>query len=244
MDAVNVMDSSQLPSPGPVADACRAATGHNYGDTLVGGPVLTAAGIRVRMSSWPRQQEALKMLRLLGYQAAEDSREGEHGAALIVTGWDTDLLTARAERLEDAAGRIRRDLPVWADAAVTRFMNLQDAEGWDDSVALEQAVIESRRAARDEPGPAFRHASAAVDERDRARASGQVRVLLDRVAAAETAAAGMTGAAAGIAETAIGLFLEYRGLHGCGRNEAAENAIRDITLDAQDAAAGKKSGFG
>jgi hypothetical protein len=47
---------------------------------------VTAAGVRIRLSSWPQQQKALAALRLLGYQVAEDSRDGEHGAALVVTG--------------------------------------------------------------------------------------------------------------------------------------------------------------
>src|SRR5262245_42733266 len=144
-----------MPAPGPIADACRTATAHNFGDTLVGEPAVTAAGIRVRMSSWPRQQEALKALHLLGYHAVEDIREGEHGAALIVTSWDTELLVARAERLENAVHGFERDLPAWADEAITRFIDLQDAEGWDDALTQEYVIAENRRAAREHPGPQY-----------------------------------------------------------------------------------------
>jgi hypothetical protein len=55
-----------LPGAGPIAEACSRATAHNYGSTLVGDPVVSPAGVRVRLSSWPRQQEALRALRALG----------------------------------------------------------------------------------------------------------------------------------------------------------------------------------
>lgn len=220
--------NTQMPDPGPIADACRTATAHNFGGTLIGEPTVTAAGIRVRMSSWPRQQEALAALHALGYYAAEDLRAGEHGAALIVTGWDTELLAARAERLENAVRGFERDLPTWADEAITRFNGLQDAEGWDDALAQEQVIAETRRAAREHPAPQYLHVSAPVDERDRLQASGQVRVLLDRVAAAETAVTKMTASAGQLAEAAIGLFLEYRDLHGYDDEAAAAKAVLEI----------------
>jgi hypothetical protein len=69
----------QVFAPGPIARACRRVT-------VLGEREVTSAAVRIRLSSWPQQQEALAALRLLDYQVAEDSRDGEHGAALVVTG--------------------------------------------------------------------------------------------------------------------------------------------------------------
>jgi hypothetical protein len=217
-----------LPCPEPVAAACRTATAHNLGDTIAAGPVVTAAGIRVVMVSWPRQQEALRALRALGYQAAEDQlKDGEAGAALLLTGWDTALLAERAARLENAVSAFERDMPSWADEAITRFTDLQDADGQDDAVVQEQVIAETRRSARNLPGPPHLHLSAPVDARDRDRATGEVRVLLDRVAAGGQAVTRLTEAAGKLAETAIGLFLEYRGL-ASDDEAAAAKAFREI----------------
>lgn len=60
------------------------------------------------------------------------------------------------------------------------------------------------------------------------RPSGQVRVLLDRVAAGETAVTKMTASAGNLAEAAIGLFLEYRDLHGYDDEAAAAKAVLEI----------------
>ena len=75
---------AQFRAAEPVASACRRATARDSGVPVLGDPEVTPAGIRVRLSSWPRQQEALAALRLLGYQVAGEGRDGEHGAALVV----------------------------------------------------------------------------------------------------------------------------------------------------------------
>lgn len=219
-----------LPCTGPVARACRRATAHNYGSPLVGEPAATPAGIRVRLSSWPRQQEALSALRALGYQAAGDSRDGEHGAALLVTGWDAALLAARAARLEDAVRHFGRDAPEWAETAVTRFRALREEEGLDETSAREQAAAAARSSAASLPGRPPLHVSAPVDDTDLLRATGEARGLLNRVAAGEAAVTAMAAAAARLAVTAIGLYLHYSGPGGCDAETAAARAASEARV--------------
>jgi hypothetical protein len=195
-----------LPGAGPIADACRRAAAHNFGSTLIADPMVTPVGVRVRLPSRQCQQEALRALRALGYQAAEDGRDDEHGAALIVTGWSTRRLTARAEQLEAAVRYFDQNAPAMANTAVSRFRNFQTAEGWDDADAQGRIVAEARQVALT-TWPGLRSWSAPVDEHDRLQASGGTRALLDRVAAGEAAVARMAAAAEHIAGAAIGLFL-------------------------------------
>jgi hypothetical protein len=222
--------SGALPCTGPVARACRRATAHNYGSALVGEPAPGPAGIRVRLSSWPRQQEALSALRALGYQAAGDSRDGEHGAALVVTGWDTALLAARAARLEDAVRGFGRGAPEWAEAAITRFRVLHEEEGLDETSARDQAAADARSSAASLPGRPPLHVAAPVDDTDLLRAAGEARTLLNRVAAGEAAVTAMAAAAAQLAVTAIGLYLHYSGPGDDGESAAAR-AVREACAD-------------
>lgn len=217
-----------LPGAGPIAEACSRATAHNYGSTLVGDPVVSPAGVQVRLSSWPRQQEALRALRALGYRAAEDSRPGEHGAALLVTGWSAELLTARVERLERAAGELERDIPAWAEQALERFRELTCEDSWDEAAAQDRAVTEIRAAAAVQAGPPYLHVTADVDEHDRHQATGATRALLDRAASGELAVARLSRSTGDVADSAIGLFLEYRDMHGRDEETAAARALLEI----------------
>lgn len=221
---------SGQPPPGaePMAAACRRATADNYGSTLVGDPVVSPAGVRVRLSSWPRQQEALRALRALGYRVAEDSRAGEHGAALLVTGWSAELLTARVERLETAARDLERDIPAWAGHALDRFRGLVCEDGVDDATAQDQVGAEILAAAAAQPGPRHLHAAAGVHERDRRQATGKIRSLLDRAASGELAVTRLSRGIEDLAGSVIGLFLEYRDAYGHDEETAAARALLEI----------------
>ena len=216
------------PGAGPIVAACRRATAHNYGDTVVGDPALSPAGVRVRLSSWPRQQEALRALRALGYRADEDNRPGEHGAALLVTGWSAGLLTARVKRLETTARDLERDIPAWAEQALARFRELTCEDSWDEAAAQYQVAAEVRAAAAAQPGPPHLHVAAEVDEHDRHQAAGAIRALLEHAAAGELAVARLSRSTGDVAESVIGLFLEYRDTHGCDEETAAARALLEI----------------
>lgn len=90
--------------------ACRAAA-HSHGQPVLGSADITARGVRIRLSSWPRQQEALTALRTLGYAAGDDSGlpGTEHGEVLLVTGWDEQILAARVDRLERAVRELETE---------------------------------------------------------------------------------------------------------------------------------------
>ena len=220
----------QFLAPGPIARACRHATTHNSGVTVLGEPEVTPAGTRIRLSSWPRQQEALSALRLLGYQVAEDSRDGEHGAALVVTGWDTAWLTRRAVRLEEAVRNLDRSAPERATAAISRFIGLEAAEGLGEASARERVTTEAGRAAR-RPYPDHLHASAPVDGDDLLHAGREVGVLLAQVSHGEDAIAAAGARAEQLADTAIRLFICYR--VSLSEEKAAERAVREATRDSQ-----------
>lgn len=217
-----------LPGAGPIAAACRRATAHNYGSTLIGDPAVSPAGVRVRLSSWPRQQEALRALRALGYQAAEDSRPAEHGAALLVTGWRAELLEARVKRLETAARDLESYVSDWAEHGLDKFREITCEDSMDEAVARDRVAAEIRAAAAGEPGPPHLHVTAEVDEHDRHQATGAIRALLDRAASGELAVARLARSAGDVAESAIGLFLEYRGAPGRDEETAALLALQEV----------------
>ncbi len=218
-----------LPGTGPITAACRAATAHNFGETLLADPVVSEIGVRVRLSSWPRQQEAPDALHAPGYQARADDRDGEHGAALVVTGWDGALLAARVERLEGAVRSLERDITLWAEDALGKFRELTAQEGMDEEAALQQVAGETRQAAARQPGPPHVHAAAEVDEHDRFYAKGTIRELLDRATAGERALAQLARDTGRVAEAAVGLYQEYRYVHGHDDEDAAApHALTEI----------------
>jgi hypothetical protein len=217
-----------LPGAAPIAAVCRRAGAHNHGSTLAGEPAIGPAGVRVRLSSWPRQQEALQGLRALGYRAAAASWPGEHGAALLVTGWSARLLTARVERLETAVRHLECDASIWAECALVRFRGLTGEDGLDEDTARDRVVAETRSAAAAQPGPPHVHVPAEYAEHDRRQAHGVIRVLLGRAAAGEHAVAHLARNIKDLAEAVIGLLLEYRYTHGYDKESATAWALLGI----------------
>lgn len=217
------------PVPGEIVRACRVATAHNHGRAVLEA-VASERGVRVRLSSWPRQQEALRDLWALGYAAVPDSRPigVEHGEAVLVTGWDWALLTNRVTRLETAI----RDMTavggrVAADALDSYRLGV-DELGLHDGDARRRAVEGARGEVARAPGRVG-HVSAPVDPADLDRAAGELRRLLARVAAAETALSRMERDHAAVADAVIGLFLEYRDVPGYVDEElAAAKALAEV----------------
>ncbi|MBO0871826.1 MAG: hypothetical protein J2P19_00380 [Pseudonocardia sp.] len=218
-----------LPHPEPILAACRAVTAHNFGDAIVGDPVKAPGAVRVRFSSWPRQQEALAVLLRLGYEVAEDDRAGEHGSALIVTGWNAHRLAARADRLDRAVRDLERDAALWADHALFRYRQLVDEDGATEDVAFDRVVDETRTAVAQQPGPRHRHAAGEIDERDRRQETGEIRDLLDRVAAGERTLARLVRDTGSLAEQTIDMYRECRDVHGHDDEAAVGHALTEIS---------------
>jgi hypothetical protein len=124
-----------------ILDACRAATAHNHGQPVLGAAHSTR-GVRIRLSSWPRQQEALAALRTLGYAATDDIRPAgtEHGEALLVTGWDDQTLAARADRLERTVRELEAEHDVVATYAVDRYRRYAGDMGLCEAEAKRRAL--------------------------------------------------------------------------------------------------------
>jgi len=97
---------SKTPAPTAVdLDAVRAvcerATRHNDGPAVHSAQV-TDAGVHVRLSSWPRQMEAVRALYEVGYAADID----DPVLGVMVTGWDPERLAMRWAETRD----VQRDL--------------------------------------------------------------------------------------------------------------------------------------
>ncbi|MCA2247585.1 hypothetical protein JF729_07210 [Mycobacterium intracellulare] len=197
-----------LPCTEPIYQACLAATAHNYGAT-VDTPVVTGEGIAVALSSWPRQQEALRALRLLGYAVT-----AQPVAVLLVRGWDQDLLRARAASLEDAVEQLQRWLRVLAHETLEEFIAAPEHGTAEEDLAESRAVAHARaraRAALDQRG---HQRLAEISDVELAHAHAAARPLLVRVIAAQAAVDALIHAHLQTARSAIGLYREYRNLHG------------------------------
>lgn len=222
--------TAALPDPAAIQAACEQATAHNHGQAVLGPPAISARGVRVRLSSWPRRQEARTALRALGYAVTEDTAPvgTEHGEALLVTGWDERLLGERAARLERAVHHLEDEHDEAATQALAAFRRYTGEIGLDEQPAQRRALDDLGRAITARPGSAYRHRSAAVGEHDVRQASGPRRDLLVRVAAGEAALAKLRREHLATAEAAIGLFLEYRDCHGYDdEDRAAAQALID-----------------
>lgn len=206
---------NHLPCTDPVYRACLAATAHNYGET-VDAPIVTANGIVITLSSWPRQQEALRALRLLGYAVTE-----QPGPALLVRGWDHGLLQARAESLEHSVDQLQRWLCTLAHETLEEFIAAPEHGTDEEDLAERRAVEHAHAAARDTLEPGGHCCLAAVSERELSRAPDELRPLLIRVMAAHETVAGLIRRHMETARSAIGLYREYRHVHGYGDVEQA-----------------------
>jgi hypothetical protein len=218
------------PDEHAILAACRRATAHNHGHPILGDPHIDARGTRIRLSSWPRQQEALTVLRALGYAVVEDSRPigVEHGEALLVTGWDEQLLTARVDRLERAVRELEAEHDTIATHAVEWFRGYTET-GLDEAQAKRRTLHDMRRHVAERPGPSHEHQPAQPTERDIAQARAPWRDLLIRIAAAETALAKMQREHLATSEAAIDLFVEYRDCYCDGDgDQAATKALIDV----------------
>jgi hypothetical protein len=91
----------------------------------------------------------------------------------------------------------------------------------DEQLALQLVAGETRQAAARQPGQPHVHVAGEVDEHDRLQATGPVRELLDRAAAGERALAQLVRDTGRVAEEAVGLYQEYRDVHGYDDEEAA-----------------------
>lgn len=206
---------NHLPCTDPVYRACRVATAHNYGDT-VDAPVITDNGVAITMSSWPRQQEALRALRLLGYAVIE-----QPGPTLLVSGWDHALLQARAEFLEHSVDELQRWLCILAHETLEEFVAAPEHGTDEEDLAERRAGDHARAAARDTLGPGGHWRLAAVSEIDLTRARDELRPLLIRVMAAQAAVVDLIRGHMQTARSAIGLYREYRHAHGYSDVEQA-----------------------
>jgi hypothetical protein len=88
-----------------------------------------------------------------------------------------------------------------------------DEIGLPDDAARRRAVDGARDQVTSAPGR-IGHVSAPVDRGDLDRVTGEQRRLLGRVAAAETALSRMEREHAAVVDAVIGLFVEYRDVHG------------------------------
>lgn len=218
-----------LPNPEPILAACRAATAHNFGNAIVDPPATVPGGVRVRLSSWPRQQEAFAVLLNLGYEVADDDHPDEHGSALLVTGWNAQRLADRGDRLDRAVRDLVHDTDLWAYHALARYRQLVDEDGMAEDVARDRVLDETRTAAAQQPGPRHRHAAGEVDERDRRQEAGEIRELLDRVAAGERTLARLVRVTGSLAEQTIDMFRECRDVHGDEEDAAAAHALTEMS---------------
>lgn len=221
----------QFPAAEPIVSACRLATARSSGVHVLDAEV-TPAGVQVRLSSRPRQQEALAALLLLGYQVAGDSRGGGHGAALVVAGWDAGLLAERVARLENAGRWFDRGARDLAAGAISRFTELEGTRRLSEASARERAASEAGQVAQD-PYPDGRHVSAPVAGEDLLRAAGETQALLSRASRGEDAAAAAGARAQQLADTAIRLFTSYR--DSIGEERAAERAALEAVRDERPA---------
>jgi hypothetical protein len=138
-------------------------------------------------------------------------------------------LAAQVERLEHTVRDLERDTVERAERALTRYRTLTDESDLDPDTAVDRVVSETRRAVGEQPGTQYRYVTVEIDDDDRRRASGEFRRLLDRVAAAELALTRLGRESERAAEAAIGLFREYRDVHGRDDEAAAAQALRDIS---------------
>lgn len=213
----------QLPCTEPLYRACLAATAHNYGDT-VNTAVVTDAGITVALSSWPRQQEALRALRLLGYAVT-----AQPGAVLLVRGWDPALVRARAESLEDAVEQLQRWLRALAHETLEEFISAPEHGTADEDLAERRAVAHARAGARAALDRRVHQHQGEISDVELARAPAAVRSLLVRVIAAQAAVDALIHAHIQAARSAIGLYREYRNrLGGSAVEQSCAKAVRDI----------------
>lgn len=198
-----------LPCTEPIYQACLVATAHNYGDT-VDTPVVTGQGVAVALSSWPRQQEALRALRLLGYAVT-----AQPAAVLLVRGWDLELLQARAESLEHAVAQLQRWLRGLAHETLEEFIAAPEHGSADEDFAERRAVEHARAGARGALGPLDHPRMAEVGDVELTHAHAAVRPLLVRVIAAQAAVHALIHGHIQTARGAIGLYREYRNIYGC-----------------------------
>jgi hypothetical protein len=134
--------------------ACRTATAHNHGQPVVGGTRVDTRGVRIRLSSWPRQQEALTTVRALAYAVTDDSRPigVEHAEALQGTGWDERLLAARADRLERAARELEAEHDAIAAYAVDWYRRYAADLGMGEAEAKRRTLDDVRCHVAERPG--------------------------------------------------------------------------------------------
>jgi hypothetical protein len=218
----------QRPAPDAILAVCRRSTQHIRGQTVYEA-TITDRGVRVRLSSWPRQQQALRVLRDLGYAAIEDDRPPgtEHGSALLVTSWDLPALAARAERLEAAIRVMEKEFFEVTDTAIHDFREQVDKHGLAEDAAATHTIDRARRTVAERPDPAG-YVSMPISAADLAAATNEAAELLIRVQAGEIALGRLQDTHAPIAEAAIGLYQEYRHLHGCSDEEAAAKALTEV----------------
>lgn len=212
----------ELPCTEPIYQACLAATAHNYGDT-VDTPVVTSEGITVALSSWPRQQEALRALRLLGYAVT-----AQPAAVLLVHGWDQKLLRARAESLEHAVEQLQGWLRALAHETLEEFVAAPEYGTADEDLAESRAVAHARAGARAALDPRGQLRLAEISDAELTHAHAAARPLLVRVIAAQVAVDALIHAHIQTARSAIGLYREYRNLHGYS---AVEQSCAKTVLD-------------
>lgn len=84
---------------------CRSVTRGPYGDAVITvrhKDAVTPTGLRVRLTTALHAETAIAALRVEGFAVADDSREDEFGAALLVTGWDLVALRRHSARMEQA----------------------------------------------------------------------------------------------------------------------------------------------
>lgn len=222
---MNTATSRHLPCSDPIYQVCVAATAHNCGAT-VDAPSVGDTGIAVTFSSWPRQQEALRALRLLGYAVVP-----QPACTLLISGWDQHLLRCRAERLEHAVSLLQRWLCTLAEETLDAFLAAPEYGTGDEYLAQRRAIAQAKAAACgtvDQQGPRF---STDVSDADLARVSAELHALLLRVVTAQDAAAALIRRHIETVRAALGLYLQYRDT--CGPTEiqtARAKTLLDIGL--------------
>lgn len=220
---MNTATSRHLPCTDPVYQACVAATAHNCG-AIVDSPSVDDTGIRVTFSSWPRQREALRALRLLSYAVVP-----QPACTLLISGWDQQLLRCRAERLEHTVTLLQRWLCTLADETLDTFLAAPEYGTADEYLAQRRAIAQAKAAAcgaLDHYGPRL---STDVSDADLARVSAELHAVLLRVVAAQHAAAALIRRHIETVRAALGLYLQYRDIRGCTEiQKARAKTLLDI----------------
>lgn len=241
-------------TPSPVATfpdalgvlmACRVSTAEEYSTALLTkrvDEVRTSCGVRVRLATPAHQQTCVWALRELGYAVQGHGRlEQESGEALLVTGWDVDALSARANHAEGAVRGLLAEHERLAKDAIDTYRSCVEDLALPGHVATNVALHEFTLRAADRPGRLARAAGAdgywgaPVAAIDLELAPEPARALLRRIGRLDIIHRWMSRIFYQTAWEAIDRYLENREGHRRSHELSAEFAIKE----ASDMAAGQ-----